>query len=334
MKPTHFAATLLLASVFATASLAQDSQVHPGIALYEQGKYQEAIYKLKFAVGEKDYKKDPLIWNYLGLAYLYQGDYKKAKKMLEKAVKLMPNNSTYRSNLAYAYFLNRQFGKSIAETNRALELDPKNVVAYHVRGKTKEQRGDLNDAEADADLMIGIDPGYPYGYILKSDVLLDRLGKIVTTVDDIREHVEIIRQALDVLAIGVEKSRGGQDLKQIESKYEAIGALYKHFTNEKTKVPLTGSPPEPGVTPLRILSKPRAGFTDMARSANFNGRIKVVALLGAGGRVEFVMLLSRLGYGLDENALDAARRIQFEPKTVDGKAVSTVVIMEYSFVIY
>lgn len=41
-----------------------------------------------------------------------------------------------------------------------------------------------------------------------------------------------------------------------------------------------------------------------------------------------------LGYGLDELAFKAARRIVFQPKMKDGKPVSTVVTLEYGFSIY
>jgi protein TonB len=57
-------------------------------------------------------------------------------------------------------------------------------------------------------------------------------------------------------------------------------------------------------------------------------------LLGASGRVERILVLKRLGYGLDEQAVKAAQQIKFEPKKKDGVPVSTVVIFDYGFNIY
>jgi len=51
-------------------------------------------------------------------------------------------------------------------------------------------------------------------------------------------------------------------------------------------------------------------------------------------RKKGMLLLNRLGNGLDEHALSAARRMKFEPKTVNGKPVPVVKMVEYSFAIY
>ena len=52
------------------------------------------------------------------------------------------------------------------------------------------------------------------------------------------------------------------------------------------------------------------------------------------GKVEHVLVLTSLGYGLDEEAIKAARGIKYEPQTRDGKPVTTVKPVEYSFTIY
>ncbi len=41
-----------------------------------------------------------------------------------------------------------------------------------------------------------------------------------------------------------------------------------------------------------------------------------------------------LGYGLDEQAINAARKITFEPPTHDGKPVSVVKKVAFTFTIY
>jgi outer membrane biosynthesis protein TonB len=56
--------------------------------------------------------------------------------------------------------------------------------------------------------------------------------------------------------------------------------------------------------------------------------------LGASGKVEHILFLSRLGYGLDEEVMKAVNDIKFEPKLKDGKPVSTVIVREYTFAIY
>ncbi|MBA3770617.1 MAG: energy transducer TonB [Blastocatellia bacterium] len=86
--------------------------------------------------------------------------------------------------------------------------------------------------------------------------------------------------------------------------------------------------------PLKILSKPKPGYTDSARTNGKQGTIVLAVLFSANGRIEATLVLKRLGYGLDEHAVNAARRIKFKPKTVGGKPVQVVKMVEYSFAIY
>jgi len=51
-------------------------------------------------------------------------------------------------------------------------------------------------------------------------------------------------------------------------------------------------------------------------------------------RKKGMLLLNRLGNGLDEHALRAARKIKFEPQQVGGKPVAVVKRVQYSFAIY
>jgi TonB family protein len=107
-----------------------------------------------------------------------------------------------------------------------------------------------------------------------------------------------------------------------------VNAFYRYFAKGADK---PATPPNQTVTPLKILSKPKASYTDKALNSNVQGSVRVAVLLGSDGRVQYVMFLKRLGAGLDEEVLRAARQIRFEPKKINGQPVSTVITFEYSF---
>jgi len=54
----------------------------------------------------------------------------------------------------------------------------------------------------------------------------------------------------------------------------------------------------------------------------------------ANGSIGSIVPVTRLGYGLTEKAIAAARQIQFEPKKVNGIAQSVTKTIEYNFNIY
>jgi protein TonB len=99
----------------------------------------------------------------------------------------------------------------------------------------------------------------------------------------------------------------------------------------------TGAPPKAIVavtTPLNILSKPRAQYTDEARQNQVQGTVVLKVTLLANGTIGSVVPVSRLGYGLTEKAIAAAREIRFEPKKVNGVPQSVTKTIEYNFNIY
>ena len=97
-----------------------------------------------------------------------------------------------------------------------------------------------------------------------------------------------------------------------------------------------GPPPAvPRVTsPLKILSKPKATYTDAARTNGVQGSVRLKVTLLASGAVGSITPVSRLPHGLTEQAIAAARQIRFEPKKVNGVPITTTVTFDYGFNIY
>ncbi len=83
-----------------------------------------------------------------------------------------------------------------------------------------------------------------------------------------------------------------------------------------------------------ITSKPEPGFTESARVFGVTGVVRIRAILTATGTVEGVSVVKWLPHGLTQKALDAARRIRFEPAQKDGRVVSQYVTLEYNFNLY
>ncbi|MEQ1606887.1 MAG: energy transducer TonB [Pyrinomonadaceae bacterium] len=99
-----------------------------------------------------------------------------------------------------------------------------------------------------------------------------------------------------------------------------------------------GNPPPPikvGVTQgLKILSKPRPGYTDAARTANVQGTVILRVTFLSSGQVGSVSVIKGLPNGLSEQAISAAKRIAFEPAKTNGQGQTVTKQIEYSFSIY
>ena len=87
-------------------------------------------------------------------------------------------------------------------------------------------------------------------------------------------------------------------------------------------------------SPLKIISKPRPGYTDAARTNNVQGSVRLKVTFLASGAIGSVTPVTRLPHGLTEQAIAAAKQIRFEPKKINGVAQSVVVTVDYGFNIY
>ncbi|HEX8247953.1 MAG TPA: energy transducer TonB [Pyrinomonadaceae bacterium] len=85
---------------------------------------------------------------------------------------------------------------------------------------------------------------------------------------------------------------------------------------------------------VKIISKPRANYTDAARTNNIQGVVRVKVTFLANGTIGGISPVSNLGYGLTEQALAAARGIRFEPAKKGGVPYSVTKVVEYTFTLY
>jgi TonB family protein len=84
-------------------------------------------------------------------------------------------------------------------------------------------------------------------------------------------------------------------------------------------------------TPAKILVKPTAVYTPEARSKNIEGDVVLKVIFTAAGGVQIVGVVRGLGFGLDEAAQAAAKQIQFQPATENGKPVDFPAVVRIAF---
>ena len=83
-----------------------------------------------------------------------------------------------------------------------------------------------------------------------------------------------------------------------------------------------------------IAMKPEPAYTEEARQNQLEGTLLLKAIFSADGTINNIKVAAGLPYGLEENAIDAAKRIKFIPAMRDGKFVSTWMQLEYHFNLY
>ncbi|MGC1450157.1 MAG: energy transducer TonB [Candidatus Sulfotelmatobacter sp.] len=89
-----------------------------------------------------------------------------------------------------------------------------------------------------------------------------------------------------------------------------------------------------GVSPPRPIYKPDPEFSEEARKAKYQGVCTLGMIVGVDGRPTNIRVLSSLGMGLDEKAIEAVKNWKFEPAMKDGHPVRVEIAVEVDFHLY
>jgi TonB family protein len=92
--------------------------------------------------------------------------------------------------------------------------------------------------------------------------------------------------------------------------------------------------PGTGVVSPKLLSSLEPASNDYAQKNNIAGMTLLSTVVGASGKPGNVTIVRPIGFGLDEQAVDAVERAHFRPGMHDGQAVPVVVNVQVTFRIY
>jgi TonB family protein len=86
-----------------------------------------------------------------------------------------------------------------------------------------------------------------------------------------------------------------------------------------------------GVTEPRILFQPQPEYSEDGRKARAQGSVEMLVVVKADGTVDVQEVTKRLGYGLDQKAIDAVKLWRFAPGRKDGSPVPVYVSIVVNF---
>jgi TonB family protein len=111
------------------------------------------------------------------------------------------------------------------------------------------------------------------------------------------------------------------------------GQKSSHATPDEKCEPPIFKPNEVSVR-AKITFRPEPTYTEKARVKNIKGKVTMDVVLCQSGSVTDITVIEGLPQGLTEQAIDAARRIKFEPAVKDSKQVPQMMRLEYFFNVF
>ena len=306
---------------------ARSAELEAGIKLVEQHRDFEAVKILKKATSTN--KTDSEAWFYLGVAYVGLLDIKEATKSFETAIELAPQFADAHLALSDAYLRQSRLQLAANEAERALSLRPNNPYAHFTHAFTNFRRGSFEDAVTDADLAIKQKSDFAEAYLLKAQALLGRYPGPASTQDEeakVRNEARY-RSAAEPLKVYVGLVRDSENSRIWRDAIDVLSQFSYSDRNDAR----TGRQVD---TKARLISKPEPMYTEQARQYQVEGTVILRVVFASDANVKNIHIAQALPAGLTEQAVKAARRIQFIPATLDGKPVSMWMQLEYNFYLY
>lgn len=127
---------------------------------------------------------------------------------------------------------------------------------------------------------------------------------------------------------GAKARTGGAGFdQQVETARAALPARLVRqggFDQPQAAAPVAAARPLPAAGPVRgveVLDKPKPAYTQEARRLKIEGTVLLDVVFAASGELRVLGVIRGLGHGLDENAVEAARRIRFKPAARAGTPI-------------
>ena len=300
-------------------------ELTPAIQLIRQGESKKARDLLKKAV--KKSKTDGEAWYYLGIAYLQLNDFKKGSDAFKNAIEARPDLAPMaHAGYAYALVLRNQLDKAVMSANTALRLDPQNIEALYTLGIVDLRRGARLEAISKADTVIALKQDFAAAYLLKSQAFLSSGSSMYPFSMPKEERQLRYRQAAAALEKYLELESDSRVTEVWKEQWETLKVHAGMGGDVYTGREVT--------TKARLISKPEPSYTEKARQEQIVGTVVLRCVFASDATVKHILIVQPLPSGLTERAIAAAKKIKFIPATRDGKPVSLLMQLEYNFNLY
>lgn len=125
---------------------------------------------------------------------LKNGDTVTAERQLRRLTQQFPTFSGPHANLGIIYFQAEKPEQAKASFNKALELNPENLVSLNHLGILSRREGKFKEAYSLYEKALQIDPDYPYAHLNFGILLELYMGKLPEALEHYKRYQELTKE--------------------------------------------------------------------------------------------------------------------------------------------
>ncbi len=293
-----------------------EAHINLGAQLITEEIYPEAVTALEKAV---NLKPDlPAAQYNLGLSQLKVGDFEKSASSTSKALKLKPNWPDALNNLGLAYSALKRWDEAAKVFQQAVDIVPTYSGAYFNLGIAFLRLGQIEVAKQ---LVEKLKPmSWKHQAELAHQILAVEQGR----------RVAISRPTPSPSFVAPVPEPSPSPINATPDSTEPKAAQAPPVAPAETECP------EPlyrqsSVTQMASIVGPlEVPYTDEARQNKVEGKIVLQVVLCANGRVADITVDEGLPFGLTERAIEAMRKVQFQPAIKESRRVTVITKQEFT----
>lgn len=272
----------------------------------------------------------------LGYIAIRQQKYEEGRRWCLQAIKLDPHNFAAHYWFAVGAIRkglpDKASAASAEESLRtAIKLNPSFMPAYDVLAVFYATRGTkLNDANDLIQTALRLGPGVPEVHVDQAQVLA---------------AMNKDKEAIGAAQMALKLSHTPEQTAAIETAIETLKKVQaeKKTARGKNVLLLTRGAPAgeskdsrdtSTETGPKAIYAPQAEYSEEARSARLEGTCVLSLIVGTDGKPGNIVVVKKLGKGLDEKATEAVSRWRFEPARRYGRPVPTHLTLNLQFKLF
>jgi TonB family protein len=277
-----------------------------GQKLYRTGQTEQAIEELYSALSVREiYYEAQLL---LGRSLIEAKRYREAAGTLREIEPPERGAAEVQKLLGRANYEMNRLGEASRNFHYAIGFSKRpDYELHYLLGLVMLRQGDAQGAIAEATRAAALKPRFAPARKLLSDAYLMK--------KDYRRSEKALKRYLASV-------RDRTEAAEIKERIKALKSLGRAKSEKSVQKPIAHP---------QIYTIPKPGYTPEALRYKVEGAVRVEVLFGSNGAIQHAFVVRGLGFGLDEQALKAARGIEFKPGEVGGQPASMWMGVEILF---
>ena len=294
-----------------------------------------------------------------------------ARTLLQGVLREDPSAVRAREILGYIAFRESKYDESRKWCQEAIKLDAQSSVAHYCFAIASIKKGTPDKAsqaavEESLRTAIKLNPSFALPYdalamsfaqhninLVEANDLIQAAIQLLPGSPEIRvDQAQVLSSmnkdadALAVLDLALKMAHTPEQTAAVEQVQQTLRKLADELAknSRRNKIVLTHAGSGPGgssaqagslaETPPRAIYSPEVEYTDRARNAKLEGICTVSLIVGLDGKPSNVVVIKKLGMGLDERAVETLSRWKFEPGRRNGKPVMSHLTLSLQFKLF